>query len=132
MPTIANIQLYLKDESTHPTGSLKHRLALELNGHYMDQFAYAEQVTDWRGNNNIADSIFSQMAAEPYPIPTWIVVFAAFQIMAELNDKGHKGSVVSMLCDPWDRYLDTYFNQGWLEAKGFDLKSFWDWYIVFV
>jgi cysteine synthase A len=27
LPTIDNIDLYLKDESTHPTGSLKHRLA---------------------------------------------------------------------------------------------------------
>ncbi len=157
LPAIESIQLYLKDESTHPTGSLKHRLARslflyglcngwidagttvveassgstavseayfaklldlpfiavmpegtsqqkidqiafyggrchmvttadiygeatrlarELNGHYMDQFTYAEQVTDWRGNNNIADSIFSQMAAEPHPIPSWIVVCA--------------------------------------------------------
>ncbi len=30
LPAIANIQLYLKDESTHPTGSLKHRLARSL------------------------------------------------------------------------------------------------------
>ncbi|STV79101.1 cysteine synthase B [Klebsiella michiganensis] len=35
-------------------------LARELNGHYMDQFTYAERATDWRGNNNIADSIFRQ------------------------------------------------------------------------
>lgn len=27
---ISGIQLYLKDESTHPTGSLKHRLARSL------------------------------------------------------------------------------------------------------
>ncbi len=30
LPAIENIQLYLKDESTHPTGSLKHRLARSL------------------------------------------------------------------------------------------------------
>lgn len=35
-----------------------HRLAKELKGHYMDQFTYAERATDWRGNSNIADSIF--------------------------------------------------------------------------
>jgi cysteine synthase A len=50
-------------------------------------------------------------------------VFAAFQIMAELNAQGHKGSVVSMLCDPGDRYLDTYYNLDWLDEKGFDLAS---------
>ena len=152
------IDLYLKDESTHPTGSLKHRLArslflyalcngwvtqgttiveassgstavseayfaqllglpfvavmprgtspeklaqiafyggkchfvdsaaavydqarllaLERGGHYMDQFTYAERATDWRGNNNIADSMFTQMARERHPVPRWIVVGA--------------------------------------------------------
>lgn len=154
----AGIDLYLKDESTHPTGSLKHRLARSLflyalcngwvhagstiveassgstavseayfarllglpfvavmarstspekiaqiafyggrcelvekasevyaraqaiadatGGHYMDQFTYAERATDWRGNNNIAQSMFSQMAHERHPIPRWVVVGA--------------------------------------------------------
>lgn len=152
------IDLYLKDESTHPTGSLKHRLARSLflyalcngwlhagstvveassgstavseayfsrllglpfvavmprstsaekialiefyggrchfvesasdvydaaravaqetGGHYMDQFTYAERATDWRGNNNIAESMFTQMQRERFPIPRWIVVGA--------------------------------------------------------
>jgi cysteine synthase A len=152
------IALYLKDESTHPTGSLKHRLARSLflyalcngwigagstiveassgstavseayfarllglpfiavmprgtspekvaqiefhggrchwvegagqvydearalaaqtGGHYMDQFTYAERATDWRGNNNIAESMVQQMAREPHPVPEWIVVGA--------------------------------------------------------
>ncbi len=152
------IDLYLKDESTHPTGSLKHRLARSLflyalcngwlqqgttvveassgstavseayfarllglpfiavmprntskekvdqiafyggrchfvdsagevyaaaqqlsretGGHYMDQFTYAERATDWRGNNNIAHSMFEQMARERHPVPRWIVVGA--------------------------------------------------------
>ncbi|WP_456695402.1 PLP-dependent cysteine synthase family protein [Aeromicrobium sp. P5_D10] len=152
------IDLYLKDESVHPTGSLKHRLARSLflyalcngwlrpdstvieassgstavseayfarlvglpfvavmpastspekialiefyggrchlvddpgtvyavardladqcGGHYMDQFTYAERATDWRGNNNIAESIFDQLAAEPHPCPSLIVVGA--------------------------------------------------------
>jgi len=160
LPALAahGIDLYLKDESTHPTGSLKHRLARSLflyalcngwvregttiveassgstavseayfarllglpfiavmprstspekiaqiafygarchfvdhaaqvyeearllaehsGGHYMDQFTYAERATDWRGNNNIAESIFDQLSAEPHPCPTWIVVSA--------------------------------------------------------
>ena len=160
LPRLAacGIDLYLKDESTHPTGSLKHRLARSLflyalcngwvhagstiveassgstavseayfarllglpfvavmarststekiaqinfyggrcelvdsaaevyaaaqaiadatGGHYMDQFTYAERATDWRGNNNIAQSMFSQMAHERHPIPRWVVVGA--------------------------------------------------------
>lgn len=52
------------------------RLARECGGHYMDQFTYAERATDWRGNNNIADSIFSQLRHEAHPLPAWIVVGA--------------------------------------------------------
>ena len=52
------------------------RLAVQTHGHYMDQFTYAERATDWRGNNNIAQSMFSQMAHERHPLPRWIVVGA--------------------------------------------------------
>ncbi|MFC4561171.1 PLP-dependent cysteine synthase family protein [Nocardiopsis mangrovi] len=52
------------------------RLAAETGGHYMDQFTYAERATDWRGNNNIAESVFEQLAMERHPIPDWIVVGA--------------------------------------------------------
>ncbi|OLR90723.1 L-cysteine desulfhydrase Cds1 [Actinokineospora bangkokensis] len=53
-----------------------HRLAEELGGHFLDQFTNAERATDWRGNNNIAESIFEQMALEPHPEPAWVVVGA--------------------------------------------------------
>jgi cysteine synthase A len=158
LPALPGITLYLKDESSHPTGSLKHRLARSLflyalcngwvgpetliveassgstavseayfarligldfvavmprttspekiaaiefqggrchlvddpktvygeaaelarkaGGFYMDQFTFAERATDWRGNNNIAESIFAQMSQEPDPVPRWIVTGA--------------------------------------------------------
>jgi cysteine synthase A len=309
LPAIPNVDLYLKDESTHPTGSLKHRLARslflyglcnghigagttiiesssgstavseayfakllglrfiavvpknttrekidkigfyngechfvepgdiyaeaarladELDGHYMDQFTYAERATDWRGNNNIAESIFEQLSREPFPTPTWIVVgagtggtsatigrfiryqrhdtqlcvadpensvfyesyssgdrtltsdrasniegigrprvepsfvpsvidrmikvpdaasfatlhfleqildrrcggstgtnvCAAFEIIAEMNAAGVAGSVVTMLCDGGERYVNSYYNRDWLEKNGFDLGPY--------
>ncbi|WP_280298030.1 PLP-dependent cysteine synthase family protein [Nocardia neocaledoniensis] len=52
------------------------RLAAETGGHFMDQFTHAERATDWRGNNNIAESIFQQLALETHPVPEWIVVGA--------------------------------------------------------
>ncbi|UGT64642.1 PLP-dependent cysteine synthase family protein [Nocardia asteroides] len=52
------------------------RLAAECGGHYMDQFTHAERATDWRGNNNIAESVFEQMRLEAHPVPEWIVVGA--------------------------------------------------------
>ncbi len=303
LPAFPGIYIYLKDESTHPTGSLKHRLARslflyglcngwikegtpiieassgstavseawfarllglpfiavmpactakrkieqiafyggrchfvesaceiyaasetlaqELHGHYMDQFTYAERATDWRGNNNIADSIYHQMRHEPHPIPTHIVMSAgtggtsatigryiryqgydtqltvvdpqnsvfldywqqrdaslrspvgskiegigrprvepsfipdvvdemlrvpdaasvatahwlesqlgrkvgastgtnmwgALQLAARMRDEGRTGSIVTLLCDSGERYLDTYYNPAWVKAS---------------
>lgn len=53
-----------------------HEIAAEGDACYLDQFLHAERATDWRGNNNIAESIFRQMALEPDPIPEWIVMAA--------------------------------------------------------
>jgi cysteine synthase A len=308
LPSIEGVRLYLKDESTHPTGSLKHRLARSLfvyglsngwidegttiveassgstavseayfarmlglpfvavmpqgtspakvaliefyggtchfvdnpadvyreaqrladvrDGHYMDQFTFAERATDWRGNNNIADSIFQQMRGEPHPEPAWVVVgagtggtsatigryiryhgfetrlcvvdpedsvffdyyrsgdasvrggcgsgvegigrprvepsfvaevvdrmirvpnagsyaalrvlervvgrkyggstgtdfYGALQLACEMKARGEQGAIVTLACDPGDRYLDTYYSDGWLRANGYDIR----------
>ncbi|QKZ12995.1 PLP-dependent cysteine synthase family protein [Spirosoma sp. KUDC1026] len=60
---------------THPSEVYEaaRQVAQQTGGHYIDQFTYAERATDWRGNNNIAESIFRQMQKEKYPIPSWIV-----------------------------------------------------------
>src|SRR6476620_7834591 len=52
------------------------RLAADRGGHFLDQFTYAERATDWRGNNNIAESIYTQMELEHHPIPAGVVVGA--------------------------------------------------------
>ncbi len=310
LPERWGIDLYLKDESTHPTGSLKHRLARSLflyglcngwirpgkpvieassgstavseayfakligvpfiavmprttsrekcrliefhggqchfvddprtmyeesaalaaesGGHYMDQFTYAERATDWRGNNNIAESIYQQLRLERYPEPAWVVatagtggtsatiaryvhymqydtrvcvadpenscffdgwvhhdaqassdhgsriegigrprmepsfvpgaidrmmkvpdaasvaavraleraigrkaggstgtgLWSALRIVAEMVAAGRTGSVVTLLCDPGERYLDKYFSDAWLEEQGLDIEPY--------
>lgn len=53
-----------------------HRIAEETDGYYLDQFTNAERATDWRGNNNIAESIFHQMEGEEFPVPEWLVMSA--------------------------------------------------------
>ncbi len=305
LPPSWGIRLYLKDESVHPTGSLKHRLARSLvlyglcnnwidegttlveassgstavseayfarllglpfvavmpattvkqkcaliefyggrchlvddpraiytvaadlaadcGGHYLDQFTYAERATDWRGNNNIAESIFTQLRREPHPVPDWIVVGAgtggtsatigryirlhayrtrlcvvdpensaffagwrnadptatgsgsaiegigrprvepsfvpavvdrmisvpdaasvaamrwcadrldrmvggstgtnmwgAAQLISELLAVGARGAVVSLICDEGQRYTQTYYDEAWVSARGWD------------
>ena len=63
---------HLVDDPTQVIAESR-RIARESGGHFMDQFTYAERATDWRGNNNIAESIFAQMRAERFPVPSWIV-----------------------------------------------------------
>ena len=88
------------------------RVAREAGGHYLDQFTNAERATDWRGNNNIAESIYDQMIEEKHPIPEWIVVGA--------GTGGTSGSAVTLLADSGDRYADTYLNDEWVRAQGLD------------
>ena len=52
--------------------AVARRIADETGGCYLDQFTFAERAVDWR-SDNIADSIFSQMAAEEHRVPTWLV-----------------------------------------------------------
>ncbi len=68
-------QCHLVDDP-HAVYAEAERLAVDRHGHYMDQFTYAERATDWRANNNIAESIYSQMQREPHPCPAWIVASA--------------------------------------------------------
>ncbi|MEO5733362.1 MAG: PLP-dependent cysteine synthase family protein [Rubrivivax sp.] len=63
-------------DDPHATDAESRRLAAESGGHFMDQFTYAERATDWRANNNIAESIYTQLGREPHPCPTWIVAGA--------------------------------------------------------
>eukprot|EP01034_Spumella_vulgaris_P026214 gene26213-32755_t len=77
---IAQIEFYggrchLVDSATQVYDEAR-QVAAATGGHYMDQFTYAERATDWRGNNNIAESMFTQMARERHPVPRWIVVGA--------------------------------------------------------
>lgn len=207
------------------------RLAMSTNGHYLDQFTNAAQATDWRGNNNIAESIFEQMQQEVFPVPTWIVVgagtggtsatigrfiryrgydtnlcvvdpvrsvfydyfanrtqtelegvagsgiegigrqrvepsfipgvidrmiqvnntasFAAMHFLervigrkyggstgtnlygvmmlaAEMAERREEGSIVTLACDPGDRYLTTYYDKTWLEQNEHEIDPYLD------
>ena len=213
-------------EDPTTVASESRRLAAETGGHFMDQFTYAERATDWRGNNNIAESIFDQLSREPHPVPAWVVVGAgtggtsatigrfvryrgldtrlclvdpersvfaeawtthdwdlegagvsriegigrprvepsflptvidrveqvpdaasiaamrlvadrlgrrpggstgtnvhgALLLVSEMLASGTSGSVVTLLCDPGDRYTDTLYDDRWLDAEGIDLE----------
>ena len=197
IPKLYGVDIYLKDESTHPTGSLKHRLARSLflyalcngkiseprpiieassgstavseayfanmlglpffavmprstsqskineialyggqchfvenanemhdaakqlahetNGYFMDQFLFAERATDWRGNNNIAESIFLQMQKEPFPIPYTLVMSAgtggtSATLGRYIRYRGYDTRLV--VVDPeYSVFYDSYINK---------------------
>ncbi|HMH28132.1 MAG TPA: pyridoxal-phosphate dependent enzyme [Steroidobacteraceae bacterium] len=71
----AGAQIHLVDPHDE-ISAVAARVAREMNGHFMDQFTFAERATDWRGNNNIAESLFAQLAEQTHPVPAWIVVGA--------------------------------------------------------
>lgn len=51
-------------------------LAEPPGAHFMDQFTFAERATDWRGNNNIAESIFDQCgwSGMPFQSGWWLAM----------------------------------------------------------
>ncbi len=38
--------------------------------------------------------------------------------------EGRTGSVVTLLCDPGDRYLDKYYSDAWLAEQGLDIAPY--------
>lgn len=43
------------------------------------------------------------------------------RLVSEMRAAGQQGSIVTLLCDPGERYLNTYFDDGWVAEQGFDL-----------
>lgn len=46
---------------------------------------------------------------------------AAARLVTEMRERGEQGSVLTLLCDSGDRYSDTYFEDDWVAAQGWDL-----------
>lgn len=69
MPELPGIDIYLKDESTHPTGSLKHRLARSLflyglcNGWINQDTPIVEASS---GSTAISEAYFARMLGLPF------------------------------------------------------------------
>jgi cysteine synthase A len=69
MPAVKNIHLYLKDESTHPTGSLKHRLARSLflyglcNGWIVEGTTVVESSS---GSTAVSEAYFARLLGLPF------------------------------------------------------------------
>jgi cysteine synthase len=51
-------------------------------------------------------------------------LWGAFGLLAEMIAAGRSGSVVTLLADSGDRYVDTYFCDEWLTSQGLDPSEF--------
>ena len=51
-------------------------------------------------------------------------LWGALKIVAEMVAQGRRGSVVTLLCDPGDRYLDKYYSDAWLAEQGLDIEPY--------
>jgi cysteine synthase A len=51
-------------------------------------------------------------------------LWSALRVAGELRAAGRSGSVVALICDPGDRYLDTYYSDAWVAAQGLDLAPY--------
>ncbi|MEV8059539.1 hypothetical protein AB0P37_24485, partial [Streptomyces antimycoticus] len=51
-------------------------------------------------------------------------LWSALRIVAEMVAAGRTGSVVTLLCDPGERYLDKYYSDAWLEEQGLDIEPY--------
>ena len=69
LPELPGIDVYLKDESTHPSGSLKHRLARSLflyglcNGHIEPDTTIVEASS---GSTAISQAYFARLLGLPF------------------------------------------------------------------
>jgi cysteine synthase A len=66
--------------------------------------------------------LLAEMTGRRYGGSTGTNLFGVFQLAAEMAERGEAGSIVTLACDPGDRYLDTYYNRAWLDANGHDIE----------
>jgi cysteine synthase A len=46
------------------------------------------------------------------------------ELACEMHARGERGAIVTLACDPGDRYLDTYYSDAWLAANGYDIAPY--------
>lgn len=51
-------------------------------------------------------------------------LYGVLQIASEMKARGETGSIVTLLCDSGERYLDTYYNSDWVKQNIGDLQPY--------
>lgn len=55
---------------------------------------------------------------------TGTAFWAALEKITAMRAAGEQGSVVAIICDGGDRYLDTYYDDAWVADQGIDLEPY--------
>ena len=50
-------------------------------------------------------------------------MWAVAQLVREMVDRGEGGAIVTLLCDPGERYRSTILDDSWLLSRGLDIRS---------
>ncbi|MCF5071480.1 pyridoxal-phosphate dependent enzyme, partial [Pseudomonas syringae] len=50
-------------------------------------------------------------------------LIGALMAAQQMKAAGESGSIVAILCDGGERYADTYYDQAWLTAQGYELSG---------
>ena len=66
----------------------------------------------------------AEVTGRKYGGSTGTNLCGVFQLAAEMVAAGDSGAIVTLACDPGDRYLDTYYDRGWLCRNGHDIEPF--------
>jgi cysteine synthase A len=54
-------------------------------------------------------------------------VYAALVLADEMIVEGRQGSIVTLICDPGERYLGTYYDVDWIAQEGLDPRPYRGW-----
>lgn len=65
--------------------------------------------------------VLDRLVGRKYGGSTGTDFWGAMRIACEMHAAGETGAIVTLACDPGDRYLDTYYSDAWLEANGYDI-----------
>ena len=50
-------------------------------------------------------------------------LYGSLRIACEMRAAGVAGSIVTLMCDPRERYVRTYADDGWLASQGMELDA---------
>lgn len=53
-------------------------------------------------------------------------LWGVLQVARGMQSRGESGSIVTLMCDSGERYLDTYFNPAWVEKQIGDVQPYID------